>query len=319
VTAQATAPRCRISVCVPTRNRGARIGAALESLKRLDHDSYEVIVVDQSTDDLTRLAFEQTVGADPRFALIPSTRVGKSVACNIALAAARGAIVAFTDDDCEAPGDWLSGIERGFASHPEVAMICGGVRAAAHDPAVGAIPTFLPRHTRVLSSPWLAFRSQGIGANLAFRSAELRRAGAFDEVLGVGAVLRAGEDRDIAYRFLRAGHGILELPEPAVLHRGLRTWGKELRDLAWDAAFSEGATYMKHLRLGDPVILPTFIIRGLFGMVTWRNLLLLRQPTGLGRIPSFARGARMSFRFPIDADSRRYRGPRLERVRSAPG
>ena len=304
---------------MPTRNRGATIAAAFESLKRLDHDSYEVVVVDQSTDDLTRLVFEETVGDDHRFARIPSTRVGKSAACNVALAAARGAIVAFTDDDCEAPRDWLSGIERAFASHPKVAMICGGVRAAAHDPAVGAIPTFLPRHTRLLRSPWLAFRAQGIGANLAFRTAELRRAGAFDEVLGAGAVLRAGEDGDIAYRLLRAGHGILELPEPAVLHSGLRTWGKELRELAWDAAFSEGATYMKHLRLGDPVIVPTFIIRGLFGMVAWRNLLLLRRPTGLGRLAAFARGARTSFRFPIDAQSRRYRAPRLERVRSAPG
>jgi glycosyltransferase involved in cell wall biosynthesis len=304
---------------MPTRNRGATIAAAFASLQRLDHDGYEVVIVDQSTDDLTRLAFEETVGDDPRFARIPSRRVGKSAACNDALAAARGAIVAFTDDDCEAPRDWLSGIERAFALHPEVAMICGGVRAAAHDPTVGAIPAFVPDHSRLLRSPWLAFRAQGIGANMAFRTAELRRAGGFDEVLGAGAVLRSGEDGDIIYRFLRAGHGIIELPEPAVLHSGLRTWGKELRDLAWDSAFSEGAIYMKHLRLGDPVVLPTFIVRGLFGMVTWRNLLLLRQPTGLGRLAAFARGARMSFRFPIDAGSRRYRGSRLEGARSAPG
>jgi len=304
---------------VPTRNRGATIDAALESLKRQDHDSYEVIVVDQSTDDLTRLAFEKIVGDDPRFALIPSTTVGKSVACNVGLAAVRGGIVAFTDDDCEAPRDWLDGIERGFASHPEVAMICGGVRAAPHDPAVGAIPAFVPHHMRLLHSPWLAFRAQGIGANLAFRTAALRGAGAFDAVHGAGAMLRSGEDGDIAYRFLRAGHGILELPDPAVLHSGLRTWGKELQELAWDAAFSEGAIYMKHLRLGDPVVLPTFIVRGLVGMVSWRNLLRLRQPTGLGRLAAFARGARASFRFSIDADSRRYSGPRRERVRSAAG
>jgi glycosyltransferase involved in cell wall biosynthesis len=304
---------------MPTRNRGATVTAALESLRRLEHDSFEVVVVDQSTDDLTRLAFTEIVGDDPRFALIPSATVGKSAACNVGLAAARGAIVAFTDDDCEAPTDWLSGIEQAFASHPTVAMICGGVRAIAHDPSVGAIPAFLPRRARLLRSPWLAFRAQGIGANLAFRAAELRQAGAFDEVLGAGAMLRAGEDGDIAYRFLRAGHGILELPDPAVLHSGLRTWGRELRDLAWDSAYSEGATYMKHLRLGDPVILPTFVIRGAFGMVAWRNLLLLRRPTGLGRLAAFARGARTSFRFPIDAGSRRYRGPGRDPVRDAPG
>ncbi len=304
---------------MPTRNRGATIGPALESLRRQDHDSYEVVVVDQSTDDLTRLAFDATVGDDPRFALIPSTTVGKSAACNVGLAAVRGAIVAFTDDDCEAPPDWLSGIERGFASHSDVGMICGGVRAAPHDPAVGAIPTFVPHHTRLIHSPWLAFKALGIGANLAFRTAALRDAGAFDEVLGAGATLRSGEDGDIMYRFLRAGHGILELPEPAVLHFGLRTWGRELQELARDAAFSEGAIYMKHLRLGDPVVLPTFLVRGLFGMVSWRNLLLLRQPTGLGRLAAFARGARASFQFSIDSGSRRYGGRRPERMGSAPG
>jgi glycosyltransferase involved in cell wall biosynthesis len=244
---------------------------------------------------------------------MPSTTVGKSAACNVALDHARGAIVAFTDDDCEAPPDWLTGIERAFAGHPGVAMICGGVAAAPHDPARGAIPSFVPARPRLLRSPWLAFKAQGIGANLSFRSQTLRDMGAFDEVLGAGAPLRAGEDGDIAYRVLRDGHGILELPEPAVLHSGLRTWGAELKQLSWDAALSEGATYMKHLRLRDPVVLPTFVLRGLFGMVNWRNLLRLRQPTGLGRLAAFAYGVRMSFRFPIDPSSRRYRAPARER------
>jgi len=308
----------RVSVCVPTRNRGTSLTATLTSFLRLDHDSFEVVVVDQSTDNLSAAAFRATVGDDPRFAHIPSATVGKSAACNVALARARGAIVAFTDDDCEAPPDWLTGIERAFAAHPEVAMICAGVVAAAHDPAHGAIPSFVPRRARLLRSPWLAFTAAGIGANLAFRSQALRDLGAFDEVLGAGAPLRAGEDGDIEYRVLRAGLGILELPGPAVLHSGLRTWGTELQQLSWDSALSEGAIYTKHVRLRDPAVLLTFAIRGL-SMVHWGNLVLLRKPTGIGRLAAFTRGVRMSFRFPIDRTSRRYRNVAPERGAGPPG
>ena len=159
----------RVSVCIPTRNRGSSIIPALASLMNLDHDSFEVVVVDQSSDDRSHLAFLQTVGDDPRFTWLRSATAGKSAACNVALSHARGAITAFTDDDCEAPRDWLTAIEEAFTEHPGVAMVCGGVTAAAHDPARGAIPTFTPERTRLLRSPWLAFRANGIGANVSFR------------------------------------------------------------------------------------------------------------------------------------------------------
>lgn len=44
----------RVSVCLPTRNRGGTIAATLQSLRDLGHDSFEVLVVDQSSDDGSR-------------------------------------------------------------------------------------------------------------------------------------------------------------------------------------------------------------------------------------------------------------------------
>jgi glycosyltransferase involved in cell wall biosynthesis len=147
VHAEAPSPSLVVSVCLPTRDRGVRIAPTLASLRRLDHGSYEVVVVDQSTDDRSGLAFRETVGDDPRFSWIPSTSIGRSAACNIALGRARGAIVAFTDDDCLVPPDWLSGIERALANDPRIAAICGG------DATRGMIPVFLPLSQRVHRSP----------------------------------------------------------------------------------------------------------------------------------------------------------------------
>jgi len=296
----------RITVCLPTRNRGASITPTLESLTRLDHDSFDVVVVDQSTDDRSWQAFCETAGDDKRFTCVRSKSVGKSAACNIAVDHAQGTIIAFTDDDCTAPFDWLSRTERAFADNPGVAMICGGVRAAAHDPTHGAIPAFTPPRTRLHHSRWLRYQARGMGANFAFQAGPLREEGPFDEVLGSGGPLRAGDDRDKLYRMLGAGFGVLDLPEPAVTHYGLRTWGAELRGLSWNAAMSEGVICMKFLRMGDPTILPTLLVHLLGRTVNWRNVIRLQRPTGFGRSLAFVRGMLASFRYPIDRASRIY-------------
>ena len=295
----------RISVCVPTRNRGVRIAPLLESLRQLDHDSFEVVVVDQSTNDLCRRTCEQTVGDDPRVFYLPSVSAGSSIARNLGLARARGALVAFTDDDCVAPRDWLTAIERSFSLNPSVAAICGGVRAADHDPTQGCIPVALQHPERRRRSPWLAYRELGIGANLAFRSQTLRELGGFDELLGAGAPLRSAADNDVIYRILRSGHDILDLPEPPIIHDGFRAWGEEMRRLWRNYAVGAGAYCGKHLRCGDPAILPSCLILWFGRLHPW-NIVRLRRPMGVGTFLAFGRGLAMGFRYPVNRKLRTY-------------
>jgi glycosyltransferase involved in cell wall biosynthesis len=305
--------RTHITVCLPTRNRGESIKATLESLARLDRTDFDVVVVDQSTDTLTRQAFELTVGRDPRFSYHATNTVGLSVALNIAVSLATGSIIAKTDDDCEVPLDWLIGVERHFANYPEAGMICGGVRAAEHDQTAGSIPAFLPAREELLTNSWRKYRTRGIGANIAFRAAALRRVGLFDEVLGAGGPLKSCEDGDMAYRMLRAGFGVLDAPEPSVVHSGFRTWS-EGRTLGRDALMSCGATCMKHLRLWDMEIVPTLIFLWFRRTIKWGNLVRIRRPTGLPLFFEFARGMYLSFRYSIDEGSRTYIPSRSERA-----
>jgi hypothetical protein len=307
----------RITVCVPTRDRGASIKPSLDSLRQQEHDSYEVILVDQSVDDCSEETYRDAVGDDPRFHYIRSETTGKSVGCNIAIGRARGRIIAFTDDDCVAPPNWLLDLERALGENPSVGMVCAGVSPGPHDPRQGTIPAFIPPRPRVHRSPWLAFRAKGIGANVCVRAGLLRSVGGFDEVLGTGAPLRAGEDLDLVYRMLSAGQPVLDLPEPAVVHHGLRTWGPELRDLSWDSATSEGATCMKRLRMGDVTILPSLLVLWFGRTVIWTNIVRGRRPTGLGRFVAFGRGMRLSFRYPVDRSSGRYRATSQSAARPA--
>ena len=304
MTAEATQGVPRVSVCLPTRDRGGTIAATLESLRRLEHDSFEVLVVDQSSDDRSRRAYDETVGDDRRFSYLPSQTVGKSTACNLALGRVRGAIVAFTDDDCVVTRDWLAGMERALSQNPGVAVICGGLRPGL-SLETGFIPWYVPPRPRLHRSRWALVWCAG--ANLIVRTGALRDVSGFDEVLGPGAPLKAGEEADLVYRLLRAGHPVLELPEPSVIHYGLRPWGNEARELLHGYAMSWGAGWMKHLRLGDPAVVPS-LFASWFGVVTWRNLVRLRRPNGLRNFVAFAGGMLASFRYPIDRASRTYVG-----------
>jgi glycosyltransferase involved in cell wall biosynthesis len=301
----------RFTVCVPTRNSGAGIVPTLESLRSQDHDSFEVIVLDQSTDDATQRAFVDAVGDDRRFSHVPSGTVGKSTACNLILARAQGASLAFTDDDCVVPPDWISGMERAFGQHPGVAMVCGGIRAAPHDYSREFTVEFTPARARLHQSRWLGFRSVGIGGgNLALRTQALREIGGFDEVLGVGAPLRAFEEMDLVFRLLRRGHGVLELPEPAVVHCERKRWETDGRRLVADFAFGEGALLAKHLRLGDPAVLPLALLP--LRWVRWGNVVRLRRPNGLLAFTAFLRGGVASFGYPVDRRTRKFR-PRRQK------
>jgi glycosyltransferase involved in cell wall biosynthesis len=103
----------RISAVICTRNRGADARAAVESVLTNNHPAFRLIVVDQSTNDETERSLADLVAAG-RIDYVRTTTVGLSRARNIGLRHARTRVVAFTDDDCETPDDWLQAIQTIF-------------------------------------------------------------------------------------------------------------------------------------------------------------------------------------------------------------
>lgn len=95
-----------ISVIIPARNEAARIGQCLASLtaQSLAADAYEVLVVDNGSDDDTA-AIAARSGA--QVILMPNGTV--SALRNRAAQIARGSVLAFIDADCVAAPNWLAG------------------------------------------------------------------------------------------------------------------------------------------------------------------------------------------------------------------
>ncbi len=113
----------QISVVVPVRNGGETINRCLASLKHSDHTDFEVIVVDDcSDDDCTPVAKEYG------FKTVRLTRpLGGWSARNRGAELAQGDILVFVDCDMVVPPDALSTIHRHFSNNHYAAIsgICG--------------------------------------------------------------------------------------------------------------------------------------------------------------------------------------------------
>jgi GT2 family glycosyltransferase len=289
-----------IAVVIPTRNRGLQAVEAARAVLR-DGTDFDFVVVDQSKNDVTAAAF-RAMAPDPRLRVIRSRLCGISNARNTGVAATSAPIIAFTDDDCRPPADWVSAMLRVFEEDPEAAMVFGRVHlpesALPHDYAA----SFEPRR-RILEgkipTPKGGF---GIGANFAIRRCVLERLGGFDPLLGIGApFFRAGEEVDLMIRALHAGYRVVNASECDVLHLGLRK-GREIRRLVVHYQIATGAALAKHARLAG--------LSGLLDLLRWvrfytreaiTNTIRLRR-SKLGAPCYFVAGALLTLRYRMDRE-----------------
>lgn len=296
-------PKASVLIC--TRNRPQDLALALPTVLANDYPDYEVIVVDQSDGRETADVVCSHQGRHPGLRYVPTETRGLSAARNLAVGLAGGEIIAFTDDDCEAPPDWVAGIVRVFVDNPEFGLIFGQVH-------------MLPEHQgRDVSVPCLYFDTRriltrgeifGMGANMAFRRTAWERVGVYDTALGVGGVFPGGEDFDFSYRAQRLGLTTVAEPSVVLVHRAFRTkdrWRGVMRSYgAGDAAF-----YAKHARCGDAWAARALLARiAHSGARATAKALLRRSPNNdLCYLQGLVAGLWRSLGTPVDRRARFYR------------
>jgi glycosyltransferase involved in cell wall biosynthesis len=220
-----------VSVVVCTYNRAASLGHTLRALDAQVTPpglAWELVLVDNNSTDSTRAAIEAfaTASRIPIRAVFEA-RQGLSHARNTGLAHARGAIVAFTDDDVRPDPDWVASVAA--AMRETGAQIVGGrilpLWEAPPPPWILARPG-LGWVFSIMDHPEPApvadaGRVPGVwGANMAFRREVFARVGAFDHRLGMrGDKLYRGEELDLVRRALEAGFRAAYDPRLVVWHR----------------------------------------------------------------------------------------------------
>jgi glycosyltransferase involved in cell wall biosynthesis len=114
-----------ITIIVPTRNRSRLLDRLLRSLGDLRYRNWEVIVVDDGSTDDTRLVAERHRDQGLPLLYLYQRWQKMGAARNLAMARARGGVLAFTDDDCLVHPDWLMAIAQTFERHPDILGVQG--------------------------------------------------------------------------------------------------------------------------------------------------------------------------------------------------
>jgi glycosyltransferase involved in cell wall biosynthesis len=249
-----SAPALDLTVVVCTYNRAALLQGTLDALRRQCVGAgyeWEIVVVDNNSTDTTK-------GVVERFSRVASAPVtylferqqGKSIALNSGVAAARGTLVAFTDDDCLPTPSWVSDLSHAF--HRWHADGVGGrilpqwaappppwllAAPRLHD-ALALLTETEPRKVELGARE----KMHGMriwGSNMAFRRSVLLAVGPFDPRLGpVGNRKYVGEETDLVKRVVSAGGVVVFDPTPTVAHivDRDRMVKRYFRRLAWQVA-----------------------------------------------------------------------------------
>ena len=250
-----------MTVVIGTRNHGDSIARTVAAIVASDHPDWRLHVVDQSDDDRTAHAMAPFLG-DRRIHYRRSGTVGLSLARNLGIAEATTELVAVTDDDCEVAPDWLAEIDRAFALDPRIGLVFGNVLPGPHDRRAGFVPAYVTEEPQLARGLRDKNRVEGTGASMAVRRSQWLALGGFDETLGSGAPLRAGEEIDLTIRALAAGCFVYETPRVRVIHHGFYPLAVQRAVMAhyW---YGTGAAFARGFA-GNPVAM-TRVLIGLAG------------------------------------------------------
>jgi glycosyltransferase involved in cell wall biosynthesis len=292
---------------VCTRNRPIPIVHVVASLLSGESGPFELIVVDQSDGQETENALER-FKSDQRFRYYRSKVRGKGAALNEGIRLASGSIVVCTDDDCEAPPGWVTGMARALESQPTAAVAFCSVVPVPHDAKAGYVPAHELKESRLLRSVSAICGGLGIGAGMALRRDFALSMGGFDESFGPGARFPSADEWDIAMRALLTGRHVFETAELSIVHDGFRTFeeGRQHTARDWIAL---GAVCAKPLRAGhfEAAIVPLWLFSTRALYPPFADLLRLRRPRGAVRILSFLRGFGVGLSTQVDRTTLRFR------------
>jgi GT2 family glycosyltransferase len=221
----------RFSIIVATYNRSASLSSLLISLSKLKYDTknFEVIVVDNNSNDETKMVFQsfskQHLQLDIRYFF--ERRQGKSFAVNKVLDHVKYSHVILVDDDIILDSNFLAEYKVLFEKNPQASIIGGKIEAI-----VKGQKRLRSERFKHLSRtfPWLlgevdfgkkikelVYPECVLGGNLAINISHFKKP-IFDESLGVffkGKYIYA-DDFELCTRAMLNGLPVFYSPKPLV-------------------------------------------------------------------------------------------------------
>ncbi|MFF0462075.1 glycosyltransferase family 2 protein [Streptomyces mexicanus] len=293
-------PGVSVVICVYTEDRWEDILAAVSSVRAQSRPPLEtLLVVDHNTALLDRLSSQYKDADDVRVLANAGPR-GLSAGRNTGIAASRGEVVAFLDDDAVAERDWLRRFAEAYAD-PRV-MAVGGRTVPVW--ASGRRPAWFPEEfdwvvgcTYKGLPPGRVRVRNVLGGNASFRRSAFDAAGGFATGIGRDGDKRplGCEETELCIRLTRARpEAILLIDDRAVIHHrvpGAREHFRYFRTRTFAEGLSKALVArsvgadkgLESERRYTTRVLPAGVARGL------RDALLAR-PGGAGRAGAIVAG-----------------------------
>jgi len=197
-----------VSVIIPTYNRGWILREAIESVLAQDYENFELIVVNDGSNDDTERILAEYGGS---ITVLEQANQGVSAARNNGVAHANGTLIAFLDSDDLWLPEKLSVQVAFFQANPE-ALVCQTQETWIRDGR-----RIYPKNRHQKQSG--LFFGRSLDLCLVSPSAVMMKKHLFEEVGGFDEKLPACEDYDL---WLRVGVRIpiFLIDEPLVIKRG---------------------------------------------------------------------------------------------------
>jgi len=229
-----------VSIIIPTRRDSEILKQCIDSLRRQDYppDAFEIILVSKE---------ELMIQAEDRIYTISG--LDFIDARNEGVKKAKGQLIAFVDDDCIMPEDWMSKTVPYFQD-PKVGVVGGPALPFEKDDFVYQVGKYLLSSAFTSGFASTRYKLQKsvqevqehglIGAN------SFVRKDVFDSISGFDREQVLSEENDLYFRITQQGYKLLYVPEIYVWHRA------------------------------KPIVLP--LIKKVFFYATGRGVLMVRKP-----------------------------------------
>ena len=238
----------KFSFIIGTLNRPQELKYCIESLLAQTYAEYEIIIVDQSADNLTEKVVESFNEKPIVYNHVDFK--GLSKARNYAIALASGTYICLTDDDAYYDSNYLATLKKHYEKRPDQ-IISGYMWDAVnrrdfidYSNISSGKPLSVREIIRKCPSPAITFPKSAV-----------QKIGGFDEDFGVGAKYGAGEETDFLLRAFWKNFDVVYWPDVKVQHpheyASIAVDEKAEDRKSFNYPFGIGAMYKKQFMIGN--------------------------------------------------------------------
>jgi glycosyltransferase involved in cell wall biosynthesis len=264
----------KISAIIATYGRNIELMNLLVSISRQNYQEFEVIIIDQNSDNRVNKISHKTEISSKKLKVIKQQKKSLSKARNKGIKQAIGDIYFFPDDDSIIPHDFFSKIADQFKKDSSIDFISVPVLEKGHD-----LSKFdAEKHKKISIKN---ARTLTTATSILYKKQIITDIKSFDTHFGLGGKFESSEDLDFVLRTLYSGYKGCFYTGTFVIHANpVKIYDAYIAKRAYRYNRGFGALVRKHIKaFRNTYILYQFLWELLINIVN----VLIRFPWDAGR------------------------------------